>query len=140
MRRPTLVFAENVQMQTRTIEHKSNIKRVWSSRRRRVSLYVSLTTQLIHSCNKNERERDRPRAFALPPFPSPLLLATLLFFALRSRYGCPPGLNRQGCLKRAQCSGEEEKKKQLPLCHTTRSLPLSSLYRNMVCSAEGEGL
>ncbi len=31
-----------LQMQTRTIEHKSNIKRVWSSRRRRVSLYVSL--------------------------------------------------------------------------------------------------
>lgn len=55
------------------------------------------------------RERERPSAFAClftPPFPSPLLLATLLFFALRSRYGCPLGLNRQGKLKRRRGGGE----------------------------------
>lgn len=71
----------------------------------------------IHSFIHVIKRRDGPRAFAFYShlrFPSPLLLATLLFFALRSRYGCPPGLNRQGWLKRAQCNGVVEKEKQRP--------------------------
>ncbi len=69
-----------------------------------------LLNSFIHVIKTRERETDRERSLYPPPFPSPLLLATRLFFCIEKSVWVSSRFKPTGCLKRARAAGRKRRK------------------------------